>query len=212
MEPIHIVALTMSSPNRVLDSKETNEGMTLEVNYLFKKQTRKDIAAIRTLYKKPIYKECLDFYGLFYMCKESQKPAIIEANETADKKLKEIDGTLGSSLMFIALDMTEATKGEMYQKILNAIEFQILSDLAEKLEKVAKTKTGQLPERSQKAMLSMIDKLKAINVMNDANIEKKLQDIKEKIENNDLEALKNGFTKELEGLNQRGTYLQFKED
>lgn len=211
MEQIYIVALTMSSPNRVLNSQEINEGMTLEVNYLFKKETRQKIAAVRTLHKKPTYKDCLDFYGLFYMCKDSQRKEIQKANDEADIKLKAIDGTLKSEVMFIALDMNEVTKGEMYKRVLDAIEYRILSDLAERLEKIAKTKTGQLPDRSKEAMIKMIDRLKSVNVMNDSNIENKLSKIREKIINNDLENLKAEFTKDLGALNERGTFLEFKE-
>ena len=212
MEPIYIVGLTMSSPNRVLNSKEINEGMTLEVNYLFKKETRQKIAAVRTLHKKPIYKDCLDFYGLFFMCKDSQKESIQVANDEADKKLKAIDSSLSSSIIFMPLNMAEVTKGEMYKQILDAIEYRILSDLTERLETVAKTKTGQLPERSKEAMIKMIDRLKSVNVMNDENIEKKLSKIRDKIVNNDLDNLKADFTKEIAALNQRGAYLEYKDD
>jgi len=208
MEKIYAVAIVMSSPNRVLSSKETNEGMTLEVNYAFKKETRQRIAAIRTLYKKPMYKNCLEFFTL-YLCKESQKAEIEAAVKDGATALQAIDSTLQAEVKFMQLDMEAVDLGEMYHSVVSAIEARVLGDIAEKIKVVAESKAGQLPKRSQEALLKMVERLENINVLGDKNITEKLTKIKEKIISGDLKALKDDMDNELTMLKGRGAFLEF---
>ena len=209
MEPIYAVAIEMSSPNRVVSSSLKNEGMTLEVNYLFSEKIRAQIVAIRTFYKKPMYKNCLEFFTLF-LCKESQKAEIQESVDKAQLALQAIDKSLKAKVQFMALDMQAVEKGETYQGVISAIEFRVLSDLAEKIKKVVDDKEGQLPERSQKALLKMVDHLEKINVLDDKNITAKLKKVREQIISGTVQTLKDDMEKEITMLRDRGAFLEFK--
>lgn len=206
---VYIVANVMSSPNQTLKITELSE-MSIQTDFKYKKEFRNRISAVRTLQKKPIYRDTLNFYGI-HLAREDQIEAIREASNQADAGLKTIDRSLSSSIMFIPLDLADSKRGELYEAINNTIRYRIIKDTMEKIEKVAKNKAGKLTERSKDALISLIDRLHNINILNDEDITKRIESIKSSIQTGNLEIAQE-FDKELSELNNRGAFLEFKED
>ncbi len=207
---IFVIVEQMSSPNQILASRLTNEKMTLETDYKFKPETRRKIGAIRTLYKKVIYNTALQYYTI-WICREDQTAAIEEKYKEADAALKKIDRSLKAKVEFMPLDMNESSKGEMYQKVLNAIKSRVFDEVIKKVEQVAKDNQGNLTDRSQKALLNMVDRLNAINILNDQDISRKLEKVKQKILTKEIETIREEFTREITAMKGRGAYLEFRE-
>lgn len=206
---VYIVANVMSSPNQTLNITELNE-MSIQTDFKYKKEFRNKISAVRTLNKKPIYKNTLNFYGI-HLAREDQIAEIQEASRKADIGMKGIDASLSSSIVFIPLDLADAKKGELYESINNTIKYRIIKDTMEKIEKVAKNKAGKLTVRSKEALMSLIDRLHNINILNDEDITKRINAIKSSIQADDM-SIKEEFNKELETLQNRGAYLEFKDE
>lgn len=205
MENIYIVKTIMSSPNHVLYSEEISD-ITIRTTYKFDKETRQAISAIRSRYKKPIYEGTANFHGL-YLCQEQHKYELIDLMKKADKKFKDINAELQASVIFIPLDSSAIREGEMYEQINRAIKAQIFTGIFDRLQKLVLS-YGQVPERSRKSLLNLVDKMSKINVLDDEEIGSLILNIRRQIETNSIEPLRKEIIKEMDILNQRGAFLE----
>lgn len=117
---------------------------------------------------------------------------------------------LGASVMFIPLDFQQIFKGNLYGQITDAIQYQVYSGLFERMEGMLKrTAEGkELPERSRNALIKMVDSLKSINVTQDANVFKKLEDIRAKIVDGDLKEVAASLKSELDAGKSRWAAIE----
>ena len=200
---IFIVKTSMSSSNHLQDSSELDDYRRMET-YTFNKQTRMDISAIRSRFKKPIYDNCANFHGL-YLCKEEDMEGIQELILEANEKLREIDPRLGASILFIPLDAAAIQQGEMYDQICAAIKSQIFTTLLNRIETVSHT---AIPTRSKQSLLKMVKRMERINVMDDPDITYRLNKIRDQIMKEAIAPLQEELGKELKILTSRGANLE----
>ena len=200
---IFIVKTSMSSSNHLQDSSELDDYRRMET-YTFNKQTRMDISAIRSRFKKPIYDNCANFHGL-YLCKEEDRVGIQELITEADEKLREIDYHLGARILFIPLDTAAVKTGEMYDQICAAIKSQIFTTLLNRIETVSHT---AIPTRSKQSLLKMVKRMERINVMDDPDITYRLNQIRDQIMKESIAPLQEELGKELKILTSRGANLE----
>jgi len=200
---IYIVKTNMSSSNHIQDSSELDEYRRMET-YTFNKQTRLDISAIRSKFKKPIYDNCANFHGL-YLCKQEDVEGIQKFITEADEKLREIDYHLGANILFIPLDSAAIKTGEMYDNICAAIKSQIFTTLLNRIETVCHT---AIPTRSKQSLLKMVKRMERINVMDDPDITYRLNEIRTQIEKEAIAPLQEQLGKELKILTSRGANLE----
>lgn len=200
---IYIVKTNMSSSNHIVDSSELDDYRRMET-FTFNKQTRLDISAIRSKYKKPIYDNCGNFHGL-YLCKEEDVEGIQKLISKANIELHEIDPRLGASILFIPLDTAAVKKGEMYDQICSAIKSQIFTNILKRIETVCHT---AIPTRSKRSLLKMLDRMERINVMDDPDITYRLNEIRTQIEKEAIAPLQEQLSKELKILTSRGANLE----
>jgi hypothetical protein len=200
---IYIVKTNMSSSNHIQDSSELDDYRRMET-FTFNKQTRLDISAIRSRYKKPIYDNCANFHGL-YLCKDEDVEGIQKLITEADEKLREIDYHLGASILFIPLDSAAIKTGEMYENICSAIKSQIFTTLLNRIETVSHT---AIPTRSKQSLLKMVKRMERINVMDDPDITYRLNNIRDQIMKEAIAPLQEQLGKELKILTSRGANLE----
>jgi len=200
---VFIVQVVMSSQNQTLGSQEIGDTQVL-VDFKHKKETRQRIAAIRMKFKKPIYKDALNFYGI-YLCNESQTKSMQESIVEANKELQEIDKSLHASVVFIPINIHEVERGELYGQVIAAIRYRILSDVIGKIE----DKAGQLNKQSKDAMARMIKRLKTVNVLNDPEIDNRLDEILERILKEDVEVVRKDLKAEMNITSSRIGFIQF---
>ncbi len=199
---IFVIQVLMSSQHQMLGSQEMSETQVL-VDYKFKKEARRKIAAIRMRCKKPIYQTGLKFFNN-YICTGEQQKVIIASIKEADKELQELDPSLHAEVLFMPIDRTEVAKGAMYERVISAIKFRILGDVIKRLEE----KSGQLTKQSKEAMKRMIQRLKSVNVLNDPEIDKRLDEIYNKIITEDVEVIRTELQQELSLIDSRVGYIQ----
>ena len=200
---IFIVKTSMSSSNHLQDSSELDDYRRMET-YTFNKQTRMDISAIRSRFKKPIYDNCANFHGL-YLCKEEDMEGTQELISEANEKLREINPRLGASILFIPLDAAAIQQGEMYDQICAAIKSQIFTTLLNRIETVSHT---AIPTRSKQSLLKMVKRMERINVMDDPDIMYRLNQIRDQIMKESIAPLQEELGKELKILTSRGANLE----
>lgn len=186
MAKIYIVKTAISSPNFIDETVEIDEHKK-EITYRFDRETRKAINRIRMNCKYPIYSNTLDFHSL-YIAKQEQVKEIKDAVSEADKKLKEVNPGLKAKVMFIPLDLEEIKQGELYGYILSNIRYQVLKQVFDRMDKIVQG-NQKISERTKKALLTMVENCKALNILNDEETNTQLEEIKARIQKEGIEPL-----------------------
>lgn len=176
----------------------------MELEFLFDKKTRQRIASIRVLARGKIYKNTLDFYGLRLIKPEHMEEVQRIASE-ADEELKKIHKSLYARAVFIPIDEKAAKKGELYREIINAIRYHIYQTVFQRLKKVD---LHHLHGRTKKALLRMCERLEQINVLDDPEIDRHIQEIREKIHQEDLKTLVDEVKAEVNAIRSRFMHLE----
>lgn len=207
---VYVINFTMSSPNQLLSSERLDES-SRKLNYKFKEATRRDIHRKNEYYKSKAYIKLLDFHGL-RLCKEEQLNELKDLADEANKELMTIDPTLGATLASFSLDMADVSKGETYGQVLSAIRYQIITQVIDKIDVMTKEKSiNQLQVKSKEALVKLVDRLKAINILEDKDIDTKLESIKKAIIYDSIEVLKKDLITEMISITKGGAYLKFRD-
>lgn len=205
---LFIVKTTMASPNYIAGSRFLDdEKMKKELTYKFQLDIRQAIQATRMRFKGPIYSGCLDFYGL-RVCNQDQRTTIESHIQEADAAFKAIFPGLGAEVMFIPLDMGEIARGGLYSNLLGAINTQLNTKVMKRLESVLNRKKDLTP-RTKKSLLGMIDQIREINVLGDAGVNARLDEMKAKIDDGALEGLMEDINTEMAKMEGRWGAVEF---
>jgi hypothetical protein len=201
-----VVQTEFASPNRIDNSEEVTE-MRRAIDYTYPKLTRNKIGAIREYYMKQIRSCTVDFpphhKAPLRLCNESQKNDIRALVKLADEEFQKIDKILHAEVLFLELNIHDVQRGELYGQVIAAIRYRIISEVIEKIGE----KVGQLPEKSQKAMLNLIDRMKTINILGDKEVDDQLESIREKIMTQDIATVKSELFADLSFTKQRMAYV-----
>jgi len=204
IQNLYIVRVIMSSGHNTVESHDIDlDGYTKEITYRFDAKTRKKIAAIRMKHKQPLYSNSVDFHGL-WICREDQILPIMEAVRTADKELRVINSILGAESEFIPLSTSDIRKGELAERIIDAIKYRIFKDVFDRLKEVMENKSyqtkGELTDRTRESLNNLCDQLHQINLIDDKDIEQRIESIRKSIESNSIAPLKDELDKAIQGL------------
>lgn len=206
---IFVVNLEMSSPNQ-LDSSEKIDDKSRKLNFRFGEKKRKEIHRVNQYHKSKIYLHTLDFHGL-KICKEEQLAAIKTQADQAHEEMVKTDPSLHAFLGYFSLDMTEISKGDVYGQVLSAIRYQIVTEILDRLNKLSETQQlSQMSQRSREALLKMVDRLRAINILNDKEVETRLESIKQAIMTDSIAPMKAELVDEMMAIKRGGAYLKFR--
>ncbi|MFA5136975.1 MAG: hypothetical protein WC489_06340 [Patescibacteria group bacterium] len=153
-----------------------------------------------TKYEERARKEYTEKYK-----REPDEKALTMLVDIKRDEIKDVVASLHADVMFIPLDFQQIFKGSLYAQIGDAINYQVYSGLFTRMEKMLKrTEEGKdLPERSRKALIRMVDNLKNINVTGDEDIEKKLEEFKAQIERGEIKELAESLKNELDANKSR---------
>lgn len=205
--PVYIVQVILPSPNRT-NGREKIDDQTEQIHYIFKAEMRKKIANLRMRTKNPIYQNLLDFppgecETKLWLCNEDKIDGIKQMVREAEIAFQTLDTSLHTQATFLPLNIHEIEGGELYGQIISAIRYRVLSEVIERIE----DKTGQLSEKSKEAMLKFIERMRGINIFNDPQVTQRINEIREKVLNEDLEAVRKELTQELDITRQRIAYV-----
>jgi len=185
------------------------DGNNEQITFKWGETMRKSISQVRGRHQSKIRDMCLSFYGIM-VCRESAKEDIMKIVKEANADMKKLDLSLGAGIKFIPLLLDDSEKGEVYNKVLGAIQARIYTDLLDRLIDVARD--GKVPKRSRTALVKLCERLKTWNIVNDPNVAKSLDEMKLQIENDIIEPVIADLQKEIEALKGRGAFLEFEDD
>lgn len=179
-ERIYVVRTKMSSPNHIENTQEIDE-LNVQQTFKYAKKVRQEIGRVRGRHKTAIDERTLNFEGL-PLCNDEAKEFIQERINLADEEYKEISPYLGANVTFIPLDMDAIHKGELYSRVLSAIWYRVYKDAIEQMSDVIEKRGDELPVRSKNALLKMCNRLRGMNIADDKNIDKLINEIQKSIE------------------------------
>lgn len=163
---LYVATVRMSVANRV-EYERTIDDMTKEIKLAFPKYIRDKIEAVRRKYKNQLYDNTVNFYGL-HLVDDEMKQRVKEIVEEADRELKEIDASLSAKVVFIPISEKEVEEAELYNKILYAIQYQILKEVHQRVKDL---KSPTLRGTSRKAIKEMLEDMRKLNIINDDRID-----------------------------------------
>lgn len=179
MKSLYVVTKFVSSPNQLANSIEIDE-YNKNLTFRFDKKTRQAISRIRMRFMSPIYQNTLEFHKL-HICNEEQAKFIESKFREADAEMKKIHESLVAQVQFFPLDMDEMRRGGLYRGVVNAVKCRVYKDTFDKMENFLSNRKDKLPKKSKVAMMRMVDNLRAINIIDDEEIDKQLDDIERQI-------------------------------
>jgi hypothetical protein len=201
---VYIVAIESSSPNHQESSKDLTD-TTREIEFTFPKEMRDRIAAVRMQAAKPMY-NCTLKFGKNYIAREDQLGDLRKAAGEGDRKMREIDNRLHCQLVMFPIDMDEVRQGETYQMVLNAIRYNVYNTVFARLAETLASKKG-MTDATRRSLLKMVENLRAINVLEDKDIELQLDAFKARIESSMLKELQDEINNALLNMDKRGAQI-----
>ena len=172
MGRIYVVRVEMSSPYKVEELDHPDED-TVVMKYFFNAETRRKIIGIRNRYKSKIYDNTVSFYGL-QLINDEMLPKIKEIVKEADEELKKIHDGLGARMILLPISREEVEKGEMYEKILYAIQYQIAKAV---FERVKDLKSGLLQPKTRTSIKEMLKQMRELNILKDEKVDRMIEEI-----------------------------------
>lgn len=168
-----IVRLIMSSPEQVEKSEMINE-MERKIKYRFDPDTRAKIQKIRTSARYRAYEDVVNFHGL-KLTDATNLPHIQKVADEADEKLKAVHPKLYANLIHFEIKDRQIKRGKYYRAIYYAILAQVTREM---YDKVKDLKSDHLNARSRKTVRNMIQHFHQYNVLNDDEIDEKIEELK----------------------------------
>lgn len=172
MGRIYVVRVEMSSPYKVEELDHPDED-TVVMKYFFNAETRRKIIGIRNRYKSKIYDNTVSFYGL-QLVDDELLPKIKEIVKEADEELKKIHDGLGARMILLPISREEVEKGELYEKILYAIQYQIAKTV---FERVKDLKSGLLQPKTRTSIKEMLKQMRELNILKDEKVDRMIEEI-----------------------------------
>ncbi|MHC1625208.1 MAG: hypothetical protein ACXQS2_04350 [Methermicoccaceae archaeon] len=194
---IYIVGLQMSSPN-VIESSEMIDENTKEIKYKYPKSVRTKIERVRNKYRTEFYDRTVSFYGVMQLTNEEGLEELRELVKEADKEMKEIMPELYAKLVAIPVDERYVEEGELYRKILYAIQYQIIKSIYNRIKGL---KSEEPQERTKESIREMLEKLRALNIIRDDRVDQLIASIEQMLDMK-TEEIKKTMLEELNFLEQ----------
>ena len=203
-DPIYIVSIEMSSPNRIVNTHELN-AYESQTRYYYEKIVRRRIGAVRARYKTIQYDSCLKVFTL-YVCRESVRTRIISTIQNADREMKVIDSNLYARVLFFPLSRESIKESEMWEQLRNAIKTQVYGTMLERIQAIAQKEN--IPTKSIRALVRMCDELQDINVLDDNEVTQRIASIRANIERRMLSPIVAELETEVNGMESIFSYVE----
>ena len=192
---IYIVGLQMSSPN-VIEHSEMIDEDTKEIKYKYPKSVRTKIERVRNKYRGEFYSRTVSFYGVMQLTNEDGLKHLREIVKEADKEMKDIKPELYAKLVAIPVDERHVEEGELYNKILYAIQYQIIRTIFNRIKGL---KSDEPQDRTKESIKEMLEKLRTLNIIKDDRVDHLLDSIENMLDMK-TEEIKKNMLEELEYL------------
>lgn len=170
---------------------------------------RKLISAIRQRVNALRQWGCMPFFGA-YITNEIGVSQMIEACKKADQDMKAIDPQLHLTLKCIEIPITSLTgQKSVIDTLLNDIRQEVTNQVLKEIE----SRIDKIPNnKSRKALNTLIDNLKQLNLTGDPVIDAELEKMRARINADQLRELKEDLRVVLEETRDRSEALELVDD
>lgn len=205
-QKLYMLTISQGSPYRG-SGKDLDEFKRL-TTFIHPKETRRAIQAIRQSINTRRAGSCTKFFGA-YFTNEIGKTQLIEACKKADQEMKEIDPALHVTPLFIKIDLPDLASGSQFDALLTAIKTQVMEVSLKRVQAyLERNETGVLSPKSKTILISMLEKTRALNIVNDAKINADIDSMKARINASQLKELREEITEYLDQAQDRGTAIE----
>ena len=191
---IYIIRAEMSSPERGEEARMIDDN-TKEIKYAFPKSVRQKIERVRNKYKNLLYEKTVNFYGL-QMIDDRKVEEIRKIVSEADRELREIDPSLSARYILVPVSEEAIEKGELYTKILYAIQYQICKEV---FQRVKDLKSDTPRKVTKESIRDMLERMRELNILGDERIDRLIDGISRMLDMR-TEEIKKAILEELEWL------------
>lgn len=110
-------------------------------------------------------------------------------NYAANLCMKKIHPALHARVEFVKIDEKDSKSAAMYNKVVASIRGQIYGDLFKRLQDVINLNREKMLPQTKKSLLSQIESIKKVNILNDAEVNAELDRFKAIVETELIEPL-----------------------
>lgn len=204
---VYVVNIKTSSPNYQNETEELSEFQT-KTTYKYDKKTRQKIASVRARAKKPLYDMTLDFHGI-RIAREDVIWGLKKVAEKADAEMREIDEPLYARFAMAPLNMDEVRAGDLYATVLSAIRYNIYKKVFDRVTEIIQ-KNKSITDATRGSLYRLFDQLRNLNVLDDAEINQQIEDIRKQVDATKLEDIAKDMQHEINALETRGGRVRAK--
>jgi len=192
-----------------IDRSRRIDEYTREQRYKRHEDERKKISAIRQRCNTIREWGSMPFFGA-YITNEIGLNQMIEACRKADQEMKAIDPDLFLTLKCIEIPITSLTaQKSVVETLLNDIRREVTDQMLKEVE--ARIDKVQTP-RGRKALNTMIDNMKNLNLTGDPAIDAELEQMRDRINKDQLKELRDELRVVMEETRNRGEALELVDD
>jgi hypothetical protein len=209
-QKIYLVRIKMSSQNQVSGSKRIDP-FTRELKYKNHEDIRKDIAAIRQSVHIRREFSSTPFYGV-YFTNEVGMQQLTDVCQKADREMKEIDPSLHVTASFIKQNFSDSENISAFDELIGAIRGNILNTVMERIKVEIDKNKDHLTEKTRAALCTMLDQCKPLNLTGDPAIDAEIEQMRARINANQLRELRDDILVITDSLRDRGSSLELVDD
>jgi hypothetical protein len=193
-----------------LDIKKRKEKgkFTETITYSREVAIRRAIQKLRRHYRYLAFRYSIPFQGL-RLIQEQDLEAIEKFTEQASVDFQKIDKGLKVKAAPIPLDLDPKRKesAALYKAVNDAVKAHIYGRVLERLQKLSK-RSGDLPERSRRALLEMTKELEEWNLLGSKEIKDKLAEMTRRFALKNIASVEEDMETEVKKYTSESSWLE----
>jgi hypothetical protein len=181
---IYVVDISMGRPFRGT-GRDIDE-LTREITYKYGKDKRNRIGAARQKVNMQVDGTCMKFFKTRFTS-AAGKATLETACREADKEMSEIDSSLHVTPNFFEVRVASLTSGNMFDQMKEQLSVQVHEKVLARIQKVIENQRNEdgtfkpMSNKSRTALLTMLEKVREINILGDASVEAQIEKFKAQI-------------------------------
>jgi hypothetical protein len=186
---IYIVDISMGSQFR--GTSRDIDDLTREIKYKWSKDKRNRIGAARQTVNVAVSGTCMKFFKTRFTS-AAGKATLERECGIADREMKAIDASLHVTPIFYEQHVSTLAAGNMFEQMKQQLSVQVHQRVLDRIKKTIEQNKKDdgtykpLTGKTRTALLTMLDKVGEINVLQDSNVEARIEAMKAQISANSL--------------------------
>lgn len=187
------------------------DDFTREIKYKYGKETRQQIGAIRQSVNTRRAAGCTKCFGAYFTNRTGLEQ-LRDVCAQADREMKAIDPSLHVTMEYIRQHFEDSENITVLDKLLKGIRADIHERVLFRIQEViARADNKKLTEKTKKALFSMLDKTKALNLTNDPAVNEDIEKMRARIQADQLAELRDEILVILDDTKDRAQALELTE-